>query len=273
MCGIFGFVLSKPLEVSLAMKVLMLLEAHQYSVEKYPVGGHGAGAYFVDSDEREVFVKVGKTNGSPARMLAERILGKKPRTKLLISHVRWASPIFQNTIAFKECTQPYIAACSEDLKVISVHNGFMENYKEILTALRLRHKLESVKTGTLIDSEVLPHFFEEMMKNKMDVATAADSVSTTLKDQKGNTVSMLLLRKNKTESRLIFIHHGKSRGITIWTNPDCEVVFSSRKAPTRQVLNEFLKAHGFKEKISVAWKEQKHVNPTIFSLPVNDFDE
>ncbi|MEM2102579.1 MAG: hypothetical protein QXM22_03595, partial [Candidatus Bathyarchaeia archaeon] len=265
--------LSKPLEVSLAVKVLMLLEAHQYSNEKFPVGGHGAGAYFVDSDEREVFVKVGKTNGSPARALSERILERKPRTKLFISHVRWASPIFQNTIALKECTQPYIAECNGDLKIISVHNGFMENYKEILTTLQLKHKFESVKTGTLIDSEVLPHFFEEMMKNKMDTAMAANSVSNILKNQKGNTVSMLLSRKNKVENRLIFIHHGKTRGITIWTNPDCEVIFSSRKTPVRQVLNEFLKTHRFKEKISVAWKEQKHVNPTIFSLPVNSFDE
>lgn len=273
MCGIFGFALSKPLKVSLAMKVLMLLETHQYSNEKSPVGGHGAGAYFVDSAEKEVFLKFGKTNGSPARALAKRILEKKPRTKLFISHVRWASPIFRNTIAFKECTQPYITTCSRDMKVISAHNGFMENYWEIRAALRLRHKFESIKTGTLIDSEVLPHFFEEMMQNKMDGATAADSISTILEGQKGNTVSMLLSRKNKTENRLIFIHHGKTRGMTIWTNPNCEVIFSSRKAPVRQVLNEFLKAHNFKEKISVAWREQKNVNPTIFSLPVNYFDE
>jgi glutamate synthase domain-containing protein 1 len=66
MCGIFGFMLSKPQKVTLASDVLKLLETHQYPGEKQPVGGHGAGMYYVDSDRVEVFTKVGKSTGSPA---------------------------------------------------------------------------------------------------------------------------------------------------------------------------------------------------------------
>ena len=267
MCGIFGFVLLKPQGIVLALKVLSILETHQYPNEKNPVGGHGVGIYFLDVEGRESFIKVGKTNKSPTKLLAENFLETKLQARLFLGHVRWASPDFLNTVAFKECTQPYVAACSKHLRIISVHNGFVENYKERRAKLRLKHCFESEKKGVLIDSEVLPHYLEELLLGKVDVTEALSMLSSRLENQKGNTIGMLLFGEEKLGDCLVFIHHGRTRGLTIWSNSKGEILFSSRKEPIQQVIGEFLRKHNFKEKVSIGWKESKHLNPTIFSLP------
>lgn len=266
MCGIFGFILSKPQKIGLALEVLKILETHQYPDEKHPVGGHGAGIYCLDSNGGKMFAKIGKTNESPVEVLSEEI-SRQLQTKLLIGHVRRASPDFLNTISFSECTQPYIAHCNRRLKIVSVHNGFVENYKELRTKLRTKHLFESEKKSELIDSEVLPHFLEELLLNKVDIAKALNRLSVQLKNQKGNTASMLLLGGESMGNFLVFMHHGRTRGLTIWDNPEGDIVFSSRKEPVKQVLGEFLREHAFEEKLSIAWKEPKHLKSMIFTLP------
>jgi glucosamine 6-phosphate synthetase-like amidotransferase/phosphosugar isomerase protein len=266
MCGIFGFMLSKPQKIGLALEVLKILETHQYSGEKHPVGGHGAGIYFLDVNQREVLAKVGKTNESPVEALSKQF-SRQSQTRLLMGHVRRASPDFLNTISFSECTQPYIAACNRRLKIVSVHNGFVENYKELHKKLRLKHLFESEKKKELIDSEVLSHFLEELLLNKVDIAEALSMLSVQLENQKGNTASMLLLGGERMGNFLVFVHCGRTRGLIIWNNPEGEVVFSSRKEPVKQVLGGFLREHAFEEKLSIAWNEPKHVKPVIFTLP------
>jgi len=271
MCGIFGFMLSKPQKVALALKVLKILETHQYANEKRPVGGHGAGIFFLDEIGREFFVKVGKTDGPPAKLLAEKVLESDLHTRLFMGHVRWASPSFLGTISFKECTQPYMAACGKRLKIISIHNGFVENYTELCSKLRLKHCFESEVTRELIDSEVLPHFLEDLLLRDADVGEALNKLSAQLKNQNGNTGAMLLLGEEKKGNCLVSMHHGRTRGLTIWSNPEGEVVFSSRKAPVKQVLGEFLKKHDFEERLSIAWKEPRHLEPMVFPLLPNAF--
>jgi glucosamine 6-phosphate synthetase-like amidotransferase/phosphosugar isomerase protein len=266
MCGIFGFMLLNPQEVALALKVLAILETHKYSKEKRPVGGHGAGVYLLNTDEREIFVKVGKTNGSPAKSLAKKLLEKDWQTRLFIGHVRWASPEFVNTISFKECTQPYLATCNKRLRIVSVHNGFVENYRELRAKLQLKHTFESEEEGELIDSEVIPHFVEDLLLSKVSFESALNLLSAQLENQKGNTVGLLLLGEERGENGLVFVHHGRTRGLTVWSNPKGEVLFSSRKAPVKQVLDEFLKKNAFTEKISIGWREPKHLEPTVFPL-------
>jgi glutamine phosphoribosylpyrophosphate amidotransferase len=181
--------------------------------------------------------------------------------------VRRTSPDFLNTISYSECTQPYIAACNRRLRIVSVHNGFVENYKELHKKLRLKHLFESEKKKELIDSEVLPHFLEELLHNNNNIAEVLNDLLVQLENQKGNTASMLLQGEEKIGNFLVFLHHGKTRGLTIWDNPEDEVVFSSRKEPVKQVLDEFLRKHNFEEKLSIAWNEPKHLIPMIFTLP------
>jgi glucosamine 6-phosphate synthetase-like amidotransferase/phosphosugar isomerase protein len=270
MCGIFGFVLLKPVKVTLALRMLTILETHQYANEKNPVGGHGAGVYFLDTHGRENFVKVGKTDGSPAKLLSEKFLETNLQTRLLMGHVRFASINFLDTISFRECTQPYVASCTKQWKVVSVHNGFVRDYGEMRKNLSSKHHFESEERGELIDSEVLPHLLEELLLSKADAMKAMSRLSALLENQGGNTLSMLLLGK-RLGNFLVFVHHGRTRGLTVWSNPEGEILFSSRKMPVKQVLGEFLKDNDFEEKLSIAWKEPRNIKPMIFQLPPRIF--
>ena len=65
MCGIFGFMLKKPLSMTKVMKVLQKLEVSKYPDEKLPVGGYGAGVAVLLDDGGVVSEKVGKNGDSP----------------------------------------------------------------------------------------------------------------------------------------------------------------------------------------------------------------
>ena len=57
------------------------------------------------------------------------------------------------------------------MTVVSVHNGKVENYREIRKTLGSAHVFESEKFE-LVDSEVIPHFFEETLSEKEEVTEA-----------------------------------------------------------------------------------------------------
>ena len=60
MCGIFGYFCRSYVNMQKVLKLLRILETHQYKSEKHPVGGHGAGVCFLnDSGELTVY-KIGK---------------------------------------------------------------------------------------------------------------------------------------------------------------------------------------------------------------------
>lgn len=167
MCGIFGFMLIKPIDMAKVFRVLEKLEVHQYPSEQKTVGGYGAGVAVLRDDGNILLKKVGKVFGSPAKRLSEIV--EISEVSVLIGHVRMPSPRFMKTTSLKDTAQPYLACCYPNLKVVSVHNGNLVNYKEIREKLSEVHTFESEKIE-LIDSEVLPHFFEELLKDKADEA-------------------------------------------------------------------------------------------------------
>jgi glucosamine 6-phosphate synthetase-like amidotransferase/phosphosugar isomerase protein len=265
MCGIFGFMLTEPQQMAPALEVLRTLETHQYPNEENPVGGHGAGVFFNSADGKETFLKVGKTSESPARTLAQEVLAVQSQTSLFIGHVRRASPEFLHTIAFNESTQPYVASCGANLRVAAVHNGFVDNYREIRRKLRLNHFFESEKENELIDSEIIPHFFEELLLDGADLGGALDMLLGQLESQ-NNALCMLVLNSRGVGDHIVFLHTGKTRGLTVWSNRKGEVMFSSRKEPIKCAFREFLEKHGFEEKLSVGWKEPRNIKPLVFPV-------
>jgi len=265
MCGIFGFMLIEPQQIAPALQVLKMLEKDRYPNEENPVGGHGAGVFLKDNDGRETFLKVGKTSESPASTLATEVLAKQFQASLFIGHVRLASPEFLHTIAFKESTQPYIASCGENSRVVSVHNGFVSNYLEIRKTLRVKHFFESEKKNELIDSEIIPHFFEELLLNEAGLDGPLNTLLEQLENQ-NNAICMLVLNSTQVDDCIIFLHTEKSRGLTVWSNRKGEVMFSSRKEPVTYALGEFLREHHFEEKLSIGWNEPKNIKPLIFRV-------
>ena len=255
MCGIFGFILKKPLSMNKVFQILKKLEASKYPDETQPVGGYGAGVAVMLPDGDIISEKVGKTADSPVSQLEEIMKNKTSMTaklvgaSVLLGHVRLPSAENMGTVKFKEAAQPYIGHFETPLTVVSVHNGRVENFKEIKAKLE-KHVFESEKVG-FVDSEVIPHYFGELL-NELESTDAA--VYELLSSLKGSNV-VALLQVDEENAFLHLIYKGKARGLTVWTNDRNEVIFCSRPEPVEEELKSLLAIGRFKEKVVINWKE------------------
>ena len=256
MCGIFGFALAEPVKMAKVFRILRKLEVHQYPNEKRPVGGYGAGIAILGRNINVMCEKVGKVGDSPAKSLSE--IFKVDEARILVGHVRMPSPEFMETAEFRETAQPYVASCRSDLTVVSAHNGKVENYVEIRKSLSEAHFLESEKRG-LIDSEIIPHLFEETLTQKNEAAKALERLFSLL--QGSSTISLLQIQREKLLLHLV--HKGKTRGVTVWTNGENEVIFCSRKEPLSGEFDDILVHGKFKEKYSIGCQEEAVLKLTV----------
>ncbi len=259
MCGIFGFVLKKPVQTQLIFKILQKLEVSQYPGETKPVGGYGAGVAVMLRDGNVISEKVGRVAGSPVAQLAKIVKPQFSEVSVLIGHVRYPSPEFMEAARFKETAQPYVGQFEPELTIVSAHNGKVENY-EALRARMKEHVFESDKAG-FVDSEIIPHYFSELINETGSVDEALYRLLCTLKGS--NAVSMFHL--DAENAFLHLIHRGKTRGLTVWTNEKNEVIFCSRPEPVIEELESVLKQDKFKEKISIKWHEDAGVK---LSFPI-----
>ena len=263
MCGIFGFMLKKPVPMTRVFRVLERLEVHQYPDEKDPVGGYGAGLAVLLDDGNLVSDKVGKDSESPSKRLAGLIRTKGvAEASVLVGHVRMPSPKFMSTANLKESAQPYVAQSDPDLTVVSVHNGYVENFEELRKRLEPDHVLESEKS-MLIDSEVIPHYFVEILRETEDVNEALNQFFCTLRGGR-NSIGLLHFEEENTYIHLL--HKGKSRGLAVWTNPQDEMIFCSRTEPLIEAFGDILTNQQFHMKIHI--KHQENIG-LRFSFPRN----
>lgn len=261
MCGIFGFVLKKPIETAKALRVLQKLEKHQYPNEPKPVGGYGAGIAAFTSSGTVLLEKVGKVNGSPAEQLSK--MCRLSSASVLLGHVRMPSPWFMKTAQFRETAQPYLAQCLSRFKIISVHNGNVTNYKAVREKLGEKHVLESEKVE-LIDSEVIPHLFEELLTERSNCQEALDAFYSIIEGS--NTAALLQIEDNRFLLHLI--HKGKTRGLTVWRNDEGELVFCSRKEPLKEEFSQVLTDGEFTEQASIPYGVEGSLKTTFaFHMP------
>jgi glucosamine 6-phosphate synthetase-like amidotransferase/phosphosugar isomerase protein len=249
MCGIFGFSTMRPVSMDSVFRILQKLEVHQLPQEPLPLGGYGAGVAILLDDGTVLVEKVGKIDKSPAELLAGIVNVKK--ASVLLGHVRMPSPEFMNTAKFKETAQPYVVERNPELTVASVHNGKMENYVEVRSKLGAGHVFESEKYQ-LIDSEVIPHFFEEMLSEKKDTSQVLYEYFCALKGS--NTAAILQI--GEENSFMHIVHKGQTRGLTVWTNEKNEIIFCSRKAPLIEEFGAILTKGDFKEKVFIGYHEE-----------------
>jgi glucosamine 6-phosphate synthetase-like amidotransferase/phosphosugar isomerase protein len=249
MCGIFGFVLKNPVHVPIIFRVLQKLEVSQYPGETKPVGGYGAGVAVMLNDGNILLEKVGKVAGSPAAHLAKIMEPKLSDISVLIGHVRYPNPEFREAAQFKETAQPYVGQFGPELTIVSAHNGKVENYKELKERLK-EHVFESEKVG-FVDSEIIPHYFSELVKETENADEALYRLFCTLKGS--NAIS--IFQVDKENAFLHLVHKGKTRGLTVWANEKNEVVFCSRPEPVTDEFERLLMRDRFKEKISIKWSE------------------
>ena len=255
-CGIFGFVLKKPLSMTKVFAILEKLEVSQYPSEQLPVGGYGAGVAVMLDDGGVISEKVGKNADSPAGQLAQIMKPRISQARVLIGHVRHPSLEFMDTVKFKEAAQPYVENFEPELTIVSAHNGRVENYMELKAKLKA-HVFESEKIR-LIDSEVIPHYFGALLNETEDAVQAAHKLLDSLK---GKTVGSIALLQLDSENQILhLLHKGWSRGLTIWANDKGEVIFCTRPEPVLEELKETLDRGNFKEKAVIKPREEAEIN-------------
>lgn len=259
MCGIFGFVLRKPLSMIRVFEVLRKLEVSKYPDETQPVGGYGAGVAVMLQDGSIISEKVGKTAAkSPVEQLAGILKTRLADATVMLGHVRFPSNELMGTVKFREAAQPYVENFEPELTIVSVHNGRVKNAVALKAKLK-GHFFESEKTG-FIDSEVIPHYFGEMLNELENVDAAVYELLSALE---GSNVAALL-HVNNENAFMHLIHKGKTRGLTVWTNDKNEMIFCSRLEPVEEELKTLLAVGKFKEKVSIKWQEDAGLK---FSFP------
>jgi glucosamine 6-phosphate synthetase-like amidotransferase/phosphosugar isomerase protein len=240
--------MKKPVSMEKVFRILQKLEVQQLPREPRPLGGYGAGVAVLLDDGGVLVEKVGRDSKSPATSLPKLVKVKK--ASVLLGHVRMPSPEFMKTAKFKETAQPYVVEREPGLTVVSAHNGKMENYREIRKTLGADHVFESERFE-LIDSEVIPHFFEDILSEKQDIHQALYDFFCSIKGS--NAVAILQVEEENSFIHLV--HKGKTRGLTVWTNEKNELVFCSRRAPLMEEFNDVLTKGKFREKIFIPYHE------------------
>lgn len=262
MCGIFGYISHREVSLDKVLKLLCILETHHYKKEN-DVGGHGAGVSFLDETGKMIVYKVGKTNDSPSKDLSKIREVTQAKSKIVLGHVRRASDEFEKTVEYGEATQPYRVECPNTSEIVSAHNGKVRNFEEIREGLSKEHCFQSEEAARLanskiVDSEVIPHLFEENLKLRDDEIEARKDVFKQLEGS--NTVVLLSSTKNK--KLLHILHKGQTRGIHVWKNDKGEIILCSREEPLLQVFGDLIEEGDFEKVLSIKWKESREEQRT-----------
>ncbi|HZE79422.1 MAG TPA: glutamine--fructose-6-phosphate transaminase (isomerizing) [Candidatus Polarisedimenticolia bacterium] len=141
MCGIVGYVGNKP-AVSVILQGLRRLEYRGYDSAGIAVAGNGHGM--------QIRRAAGKLHNLEAAVSLSPLDGSYG-----IGHTRWAThgrPSENNAHPHRDCTG----------RIVVVHNGIIENYTSLKTALRE----EGHEFATQTDTEVIAHLVEKYLAKK-----------------------------------------------------------------------------------------------------------
>lgn len=136
MCGIVGCILNKEVAPT-------IIE----SIKKLEYRGYDSVGIATVTDEINV-----KKGSGKIKEVDDEIHLKEIDGKVGIAHVRWAT----HGNPTKENAHPH---CSCDNKISVVHNGIIENYKELRTELQQEGHIFKSET----DTEIIPHLIEKYM--------------------------------------------------------------------------------------------------------------
>jgi len=202
MCGIVGYIGSQNTR-DILIDGLKELEYRGYD---------SAGIAILQDTNIEVYKALGKIVNLEEKTNKEKCTLNDNKLSIGIGHTRWAThgkPTELNA-------HPHLGEYS-----YVVHNGIIENYKEL--------KDELIKEGhnfvSQTDTEVIVHLFEYYFNKSND---AQDSFDKTILRLEG-AYSILLITKSQPE-KIFFMKHGSPMAIAKDKNKD-EVFFASSDAP------------------------------------------
>ena len=153
MCGITGYIGEK----EAAPVLLQALKRMEYR------GYDSAGISTIHKDNVTIKKDIGRIDS-----INEKIELGKAEGKIGIAHTRWAT----HGGVTKENAHPHLS-CKQ--KVVLVHNGIIENYRQLFKELSDNHEIKSET-----DSEVIAHLIEEEYNREKDPLKTLQNVSKKL---------------------------------------------------------------------------------------------
>ena len=202
MCGIVGYI-GKQNTSKILLDGLKELEYRGYD---------SAGIAILENDKFELYKAVGKIKNLQEKVDSNNTIDKEDLQNIGIGHTRWAThgkPTELNA-------HPHLGEYS-----YVVHNGIIENYKELKDELIVHgHKFVSQT-----DTEVIVHLFEYYFNQNND---ALKSFELTISRLKG-AYSILLITKSEP-NKIYFMKHGSPLAVA-HGNEEGEVLFASSDAP------------------------------------------
>jgi glucosamine--fructose-6-phosphate aminotransferase (isomerizing) len=181
MCGIVGYI-GKKTVLPILVNGLRRLEYRGYD---------SAGVAVIENDKIERIRAVGKVDN-----LAEKLKGKIFTSTIGIAHTRWAT----HGGVTEENAHPHVAM---DGKLVVVHNGIIENYRQIRKSLEGK-----VKFASDTDTEILGHLIASHYKG--DIRQA---VSTALSHVQG-TYGLVVMHADHPD-RLVAARKGSQANIGV----------------------------------------------------------
>jgi glucosamine--fructose-6-phosphate aminotransferase (isomerizing) len=202
MCGIVGYI-GKANTKDILVAGLKELEYRGYD---------SAGIAVLEDSNIEVYKELGKITNLEDKINKDRCTLNDDKFSIGIGHTRWAThgkPTELNA-------HPHLGEYS-----YVVHNGIIENYKELKDELMATgHKFVSQT-----DTEVIVHLFEYYFNDTNDAQKSFDMTVSRL----DGAYSILLITKSQPE-KIYFMKHGSPMAIAKGENND-EVFFASSDAP------------------------------------------
>ena len=201
MCGIVGYIGCKNTS-EILIDGLKELEYRGYD---------SAGIAILDNDKIEVYKALGKIVNLEEKVSQNECILTQDNLCIGIGHTRWAThgkPTELNA-------HPHLGEYS-----YVVHNGIIENYKELKEELiEAGHKFVSQT-----DTEVIVHLFEFYFNQNSN----ADKSFNQMVQRLEGAYSILLITKSEP-NKIFFMKHGSPMAIA--RNADDEIFFASSDAP------------------------------------------
>ncbi len=201
MCGIVGYI-GKNNTAEILIDGLKELEYRGYD---------SAGIAILDNSKIDVYKAVGKIKNLEEKVSHNKCTLQNNELCIGIGHTRWAThgkPTELNA-------HPHLGEYS-----YVVHNGIIENYKELKEELiEAGHKFVSQT-----DTEVIVHLFEYYFNQSNNARESFDKTISRLE----GAYSILLITKSEP-NKIFFMKHGSP--LAVAKNEDGEIFFASSDAP------------------------------------------
>jgi len=240
MCGIVGYIGNKEIK-NILIEGLKELEYRGYD---------SAGIAIIQNESMHVFKAVGKIKN-----LEEKAKDFKTKNFAIgIGHTRWAThgkPTELNA-------HPHLGEFS-----YVVHNGIIENYKELKNTLEEK----GYKFISQTDTETIVHLFEDFYKTTKDPFLAFKKTVLNLK----GAYAILLITKAAPDT-IFFAKNGSP--LIVGRNPQGEIFFASSDAPLIghatevSYLDDLTYGYAKKDEIK-AYKDNKEIKLDFTPLSAN----